>query len=72
MLDLQEQRQNYSVQQFVEPGSGSGIPVSYGVGFSAMGSLGGVSGNINTPSNTDGANSGAAFGGLSGAGAPPQ
>jgi hypothetical protein len=73
MLDLQEQRQNYSIQQFAEPGSGSGIPVSYGVGFSGMGSLGGVgSGNINTPTNTDGANSGIPFGGLTGAGAPPQ
>jgi len=72
MLDLQEQRQNYSIQQFAEPGSGGGIPVSYGVGFSGMGSLGGLgSGNINTPTNTDGANSGAAFGGLTGAGAPP-
>lgn len=71
-LDLLEQRQNYSIQQFAEPGSSSGIPVSYGVGFSAMGSLGGLNGgNFNTPTNTDGANSGIAFGGLSGAGAPP-
>jgi hypothetical protein len=74
MLDLQEQRQNYSIQQFAEPGSvGAGIPVSYGVGFSGIGNLGGVgSGNINTPANTDGANSGVPFGGLTGAGAPPQ
>jgi len=74
MLDLQEQRQNYSIQQFVEPGSPSsgGIPVSYGVGFSGMGSLGGLnSGNINTPAYSDGANSGVPFGGLTGAGAPP-
>ena len=72
MLDLQEQRQNYSIQQFAEPGSGGGIPVSYGIGFSGMGSLGGIgTGNINTPTNTDGANSGIPFGGLTGAGAPP-
>ena len=73
-LALQEARQNYSIQQFVEPGSGnSGIPVSYGVGFSPMGSLGGFgTGNINTPTNSDGANSGTDFGGLTGAGAPPQ
>lgn len=73
MLDLQEQRQNYSIQQFAEPGSSSGIPISYGVGFSAMGALGGFSSDrSNTPTNTDGANSGIPFGGLTGVGSPPQ
>lgn len=74
-LAIQEERQNYSVRQFVEPGStGGGIPISYGVGFSPLGGLGGAgTGNINTPTNWDGANSGTDFGGLSGAGAaPPQ
>ncbi|MFL6264053.1 MAG: hypothetical protein ACJ76Y_30575 [Thermoanaerobaculia bacterium] len=73
-LAIEEARQNYSVEQFVEPGSSrGGIPISYGVGFSPMGSLGGMGGgNINTPTNSDGANSGTDFGGLTGAGAPPQ
>jgi hypothetical protein len=73
-LALEEARQNYSIQQFAEPGTnGGGIPITYGVGFSPMGSLGGLgSGNINTPTNTDGANSGTDFGGLTGAGAPPR
>jgi hypothetical protein len=72
-LAAEEARRNYSVQQFVEPGSsGGGIPISYGVGFSPLGSLGGLgSGNINTPTNWDGANSGTDFGGLTGAGAAP-
>ena len=72
-MQLLEERRNYTVQQFVEPGSsGGGIPISYGVGFSPMGGLGGMgTGNINTPTNSDGANSGTDFGGLSGAGAPP-
>ncbi len=73
LLDVLEQRSNYSVRQFAEPNSSQGVPMNYGVGFSAMGSLGGTGGgNINTPTNFDGANSGVAFGGLAGAGAPPQ
>ncbi|HEY0556461.1 MAG TPA: hypothetical protein VGG20_19560 [Thermoanaerobaculia bacterium] len=73
LLDVMEQRSNYSVRQFAEPNSSQGVPMNYGVGFSAMGSLGGTGGgNINTPTNSDGANSGVAFGGLAGAGAPPQ
>jgi hypothetical protein len=72
-LAIQEARQNYSIQQFAEPGSnGGGIPISYGVGGSAMGSLGGFySGASNTPTNSDGANSGIDFGGLTGAGSYP-
>jgi hypothetical protein len=71
LLDLAEQRANYSVRQFAEPNSSQGQP-TYGIGFSALGGLGGAGGgNINTPTNTDGANSGVAFGGLSGTGAPP-
>jgi hypothetical protein len=74
-LAIQEARQNYSIQQFAEPGSnGGGIPISYGVGNSAVGSLGGFySGSSNTPTNSDGVNSGIDFGGLTGTGsAPPR
>jgi hypothetical protein len=72
-LALDEARRNYSIEQFAEPGSTGGVPLSYGVGSSAMGSLGGLyNGYSNTPTNTDGANSGIDFGGLTGAGSPPQ
>jgi hypothetical protein len=71
-LDLQESRRNYSIQQFVEPGSTSGIPMSYD-GSTSMGSFGAVTdAYTNTPSNHDGPNSGIDFGGLSGVGSPPQ
>ena len=71
LLDLQEQRQNYTIQQFAEPGYGGGIPIySYGSGFGSFGSFN--SGYSNTPSNTDGPSSGVAFGGISGVGSPPQ
>src|ERR1700709_642417 len=56
LLDIMDHRANYSVRQFSEPNSSQGVPMSYGVGFSAMGSLGGSGGgNINTPTNMDGA-----------------
>jgi hypothetical protein len=72
LLDIMDQRANYSVRQFSEPNSSQGVPMNYGVGFSAMGSLGGTGGgNVNTPTNFDGANSGVPFGGLAGTGAPP-
>jgi hypothetical protein len=71
-LDQQDARRNYTIQQFVEPGSASGIPMSYD-GSSSMGAFGSYSGSYsNTPSNYDGPNSGVAFGGLSGYGSPPQ
>lgn len=71
-LDLMESRRNYSIQQFVEPGATSGIPMSYD-GSTSMGSFGAVTGAYtNTPSNYDGPNSGIDFGGLSGVGSPPQ
>jgi hypothetical protein len=45
---------------------------TYGVGFSAFGGLGGSGGgNINTPTNNDGVNTGVAFGGLSNTYVPP-
>jgi len=72
MLDILSQRATYSVRQFAEPGSSQGVP-TYGVGFSAMGALGGAGGgNINTPTNNDGVNTGVAFGGLSNTYVPPQ
>jgi hypothetical protein len=73
-MALEEARRNYSIQQFAEPGStGGGIPISYGIGSSAMGALGGYSSPYsNTPTNSDGANSGIDFGGLTGVGSPPQ
>jgi hypothetical protein len=71
-LALEEARRNYSIDQFVEPNTTrGGIPITYGVGSSAMGSLGGYyTGYSNTPTNTDGANTGVDFGGLTGVGSP--
>ena len=71
-IQLQESRRNYSVEQFAEPGSSSGIPISYD-GSSSFGIYGGSAGSFsNTPTNSDGWNSGVDFGGLSGVGSPPQ
>jgi hypothetical protein len=76
VLDIMEQNQHYSVQQFAEPNQAGGVPIgaAFGGGSSAaFGGLGGGAGAFsNTPSNADGANTGVPFGGLSGPGSPPQ
>src|ERR1700733_12245715 len=66
LLDLLQQRSTYSVQQGVDSGSTSGIPFSYD-GSNSFGAFGAnITPYSNTPSNSDGPNSGVAFGGLSG------
>jgi hypothetical protein len=74
MLDLAEQQQHYSVQQFAEPNSAQGVPINSALGLSAGGGFGGLGGAgfVNTPTNADGANTGVPFGGISGGGSPPQ
>jgi hypothetical protein len=73
MLDMAEQQQHYSVQQFAEPNSAQGVPINSALGFSGGGGFGGLGGGgfVNTPTNADGANTGVPFGGISG-GSPPQ
>jgi hypothetical protein len=71
-LQLQESRRSYSVQQFAEPGSSSGIPTSWD-GSGSFGFYdGAASAWSNTPTNSDGLNSGIDFGNLTGNGSPPQ
>jgi hypothetical protein len=71
-LAAEEARRNYSVQQFVEPSSSAGIPITtYSSGSAAVSGLNGfLSGG--TPTESNGAGSATDFGGLSGAGSPPQ
>lgn len=76
VLDIMEQNQHYSVQQFAEPNQAGGVPIGAALGSSnaAFGGLGGGGGGLysNTPSNADGPNTGVPFGGLAGPGSPPQ
>jgi hypothetical protein len=78
VLDIMEQNQHYSVQQFAEPNAAGGVPIGAALGSSnaAFGGLGGGGGGgglySNTPSNADGPNTGVPFGGLAGPGSPPQ
>jgi hypothetical protein len=70
-LELEEERRNYSVQQFVEPSASAGIPITtYTTGSAAVGGLNGfLSGS---PTSSNGAASATDFGGLSGPSSPPQ
>ncbi|PYQ63002.1 MAG: hypothetical protein DMF53_11580 [Acidobacteria bacterium] len=71
-LAIQEERRNYSVQQFVEPSASAGIPlISYGNNSGAVSGYGGMYLG-GTPTGSNGAVSPNDFGGLSGAGSPPQ
>jgi len=73
-LQMEEDRRNYSVQQFVEPSSSAGIPLSiyttYSTGSAAVGGFGGFGGGA-SPTDANGAVSPTDFGGLQGAGSPP-
>jgi hypothetical protein len=72
-MQLLEERRNYSVQQFVEPGASAGIPlISYGAGSGAVSGYGGMSFGGAAPTDVNGSPSGTDFGGLSNAGSPPQ
>lgn len=72
-LQLLEERRNYSVQQFVEPGASAGIPlITYGAGSGAVSSYGGMYMGGAAPTDVNGSPSGTDFGGLSGNGSPPQ
>lgn len=72
-MQLLEERRNYSVQQFVEPGSSAGIPlISYGAGSGAVSGYGGMYLGGGAPTDVNGSPSGTDFGGLSGASSPPQ
>lgn len=56
MLDMAERQQNYSVQQFVQPGQTQGIPSGfggfYGGGNNNMNNLGGLAGSLQQGNNT--------------------
>ncbi|HEY4565143.1 MAG TPA: hypothetical protein VIJ36_19320, partial [Thermoanaerobaculia bacterium] len=74
-MQIQEDRRNYSVQQFVEPGASAGIPlISYGSNSGALSGYGGMGlgGGGGAPTDVNGSPSGTDFGGLSSSGSPPQ
>ncbi|HEY4575968.1 MAG TPA: hypothetical protein VIJ26_18450 [Thermoanaerobaculia bacterium] len=71
-LAIQEERRNYTVQQFAEPGASAGIPlITYGSGSGAVSGYGGMYMGGGAPTDVNGSPSGTDFGGLSNAGSPP-